>query len=457
MKILLIGAGKLGKKVLDVLSESGIYITVLDKNEETVKDVSDKYEVDVALGNAKRKTILEGINIASFDYTIVLTDNDEKNIFIAHLAKKLGTKKTIIRIREPEHSNQLPYIKEYFEIDKIVNPDYSVALEMKNYITKKYAFENGLYENTDFKIAEFYLYEKKNFYGKTLKEIDDDIKPLNLIAYSINGKFILANLKENKDYIFNKNDEIDVYIGGKKSDVDSFYKDIKKHSNKTSIRNVLIAGGGKTAFYASSMLNDEKVSVKIIEENKERCKYLSSYLDKDVLIINANPNNINILKEEGLENADSFIGATSFDEDNLLISLLAKQAGVEDVITKTSMENYSSLVDQIGIDMIYNPVNISAGRIAFILGESNILSNIVIQGQAELLEINVTKNLSVAKKKIKDLGMNSNIKVIAIFRDNKLVDLSDDTLILEKDRLLLLGLLSETGKVEKLIRKKSLF
>ena len=138
MKVVIVGAGKLGLKVANTLLGGDHDVTIIDTNEDILQKISSQMDVMTINANAKEIKVLKRINIASYDFMITTTGDDEENIVISAFAKSLGCKKAIARVRDPEHMQQISFIKEIMGIDHIVNPDLGITVEIYKYLAEKY-------------------------------------------------------------------------------------------------------------------------------------------------------------------------------------------------------------------------------------------------------------------------------------------------------------------------------
>ena len=155
MKVAIVGAGKLGTKISKALLEGDHSVTIIDKNEELLYKLSSQMDVMTVVSNAKQISTLEALEIDSYDYLLTATNSDEKNIVIASFAKKLGCKNVIARVRDPEHMNQIDFIKETMGIDYMVNPDMSITMEIYKYLVEKYTLSNGIFSTGKIALTEF--------------------------------------------------------------------------------------------------------------------------------------------------------------------------------------------------------------------------------------------------------------------------------------------------------------
>ena len=216
----------------------------------------------------------------------------------------------------------------------------------------------------------------------------------------------------------------------------------------------MIAGGGKTGYYLADKLSEFGVSVKLIEKSKERCYYLSTHLD-DVMVLHGDATDSVLLEEENLDEMDAFVAATGLDEENLLLALIAKQRNIEDVIAKVSRQSYKDLIERMGVDMVLNPLDIVASNILrYIQGSKRIISYLLIQGQAEIMEIIASDDMKLANTPLKYVKLPDGVLVAAIHRGPKVIIPNGDTKIMADDKVTIFCLLSDIGELEKLMTTK---
>jgi len=453
MKIAIAGAGKLGIKITEALLGGDHSITIIDKDEELLQRLSGQMDLMTIAGNAKQISLLESIGIDTYDYLISATDSDEKNIVISSFAKKLGCKKVIARVRDPEHMNQLDFIKETMDIDYIVNPDLSITIEIYKYLVEKYTLSNGIFSSGKIALIEFNTDKMPEIIGKTVFYVNESFGNMHVVSISRNGKVIIPK----KDTEIMKDDFL--YVVGEKNPIMRLSSQVHEKGKYTNLQKVMILGGGKTGLYLASKLSEFGASVKIIEKEKSRCQYLSSHLD-DVLVLHGDATDMTLLEEENIDEMDAVVTATGFDEENLLLALVAKQRGVEDVIAKISRESYSSLIESMGIDMALNPLDMTASHILrFIQGSKRVISSQLIQGQAEMIEIIADDHMRLANRPIENLDLPEGVIIAAIHRGSDVIIPDDDTEIIKDDKVIIICLLSEIPELEKFIRagRTSLF
>jgi len=420
-------------------------VTIIDKNEDITQKLNSHMDILTVAANAKQISILEELNIDTYDYFLAATDRDEKNIVIASFAKKLGCPKVIARVRDPEHMNQLDFIKETMGIDYIVNPDLAITVEIYKYLVEKYTLSNGIFSSGKVSLLEFPVKKMPHIIGTAMRDMGNVLPSMLVVGISRNGKVIIPH----GSTTIQQGDGL--YIIGERQPIQKLASKVHEKGKYTNLQKVMIIGGGKTGLYLAKKLSDFGISVKIIERDKARCHYLSTHLD-DVMILHGDATDINLLEEENLNDMDAVVTATGFDEENLLLALTAKQHNVEDVIAKVSRESYVGLIEKMGIDMALNPLNItSASILRFIQGSKRVLSSQLIQGQAEIMEIIAAKQMALIGIPIKNLRLPDGVIIAAIHRGMQVIIPSGETKIQENDKVIILCLLSELPDLEKLL------
>lgn len=448
MKVAIVGAGKLGVKVTEALLGGDHAVTIIDKNEDILTKLTSHMDVMTVCANGKEIKALQNIGISSYDFLLASTDRDEKNIVIASFAKRLGCSKVIARVRDPEHLSQMDFIKDAMGIDYIVNPDDAITNEIYKYLVEKYTLGNGIFTSGKVSLLEFPVSKLPKLVNLPLTAFSSVLPGMLAVAISRNGKVIVPH----GNTIIEPDDQM--YVIGEKEPITQLSNKVHVKGKYTDLQKVMIVGGGKTGFYLARRLSEFGISVKVVEQNKARCHYLAANLN-DVMILNGDATDKGFLEEENFDEMDAFVTATGFDEENLLLALMAKNHGIEDVIAKISRESYSGLIGGMGIDVALNPLDISVSNILrFIQGSKRVISSHLIQGQAELMEIIATDRMMIMNTPLKDLQLPDDVLIVAIHRGSEVIIPRGDTKIKEDDKVIILCLLSEIPLLERLLRKK---
>lgn len=451
MKVAIVGAGKLGMKVAEALLGGDHSVTIIDTNEAWTEKINSLLDVMTVNANAKEVKVLKSIDISSYDFLITTTGDDEANIVIAAFAKKLGCSKVIARVRDPEHMQQISFIKDLMNIDYIVNPDLGITVEIYKYLAEKYTLSNGIFTSGDASLLEFYVSKRPELVGVSMRQISSYLPNMLVVAISRFGKVIIPHGDTTIQ------DEDIVYVIGEKEPIQKLAEKVHEKGKYTDLQKVMIIGGGKTGFYLAGMLSEFGAAVKIIEKSKDRCHYLSTHLD-DVMILHGDATDLDLLEEENLDGMDAVVTATGFDEDNLLLALTAKQHKVEDVIAKVSRTSYVEIISAMGIDMALNPLDITTNDIIrYVQSSRTVVSSQLIQGQAEIVEVIATSHMKIIDEPLKNLELPDTFLVAAIHRGNKLIIPTGDTIIREDDRVIIISLISDLKVTEKLLKDNGKF
>ncbi len=448
MEIAIIGAGKLGIKVTESLLSGNYSITLVDKDEDILNKVGNQLDVMPLNIDARDVNALKRMGIKDFDYLLAVTGDDQTNMVVASFAKKLGCKKVIARVREPEYMKHFEFIKETFNIDYVVNPDLSITTEIYKYLVEKYTLSNGIFTSGSIGIIEFKAARIRNLEGKSIPDVKALLPDMLIAAISRNGRVIIPHGGDVIQY----GDSL--YVVGEKEKIRELNKKVHVRGKYTDIQKVMIIGGGKTGYYLADKLAEFGIAVKLVEKDKARCRYLSTHMP-DVMVLHGDGTDVDMLEEENFGEMDAFVTATGYDEENLLLALTAKNRGIEDVISKVSRESYSDLIERMGIDMVLNPLDITAGNIFGYIKESKVVvSSVIIQGQAEVIEVIANGDMSMIDIPLSKLELPKGMIVAAIHRGREVIIPDGETRIQLNDRIMIFSLLREISDLEKLLKNK---
>lgn len=441
MKVMVVGAGKLGYKLAESMLNASVDVTLVDTNAKVIERINDHLDVLTVTANGIELEVLRELYIDTYDLLIACTGSDETNVLICTLAKKLGCGRTIARVRNPEYTMQLSFIKAEMGIDHIVNPDLATANEIFRYLSRSYNFYSEDFAKGRVSMIDFNVSHVEGFVGKQLKDLSG-MDNLLIVAVSREGEMLIPHgLTELLE------DDI-VHVMGESKRINQLSERLGLNNGKKRVKRAMIFGGGKVGFYLAQQLRLANVAVTIVEQAKERCQYLSERLD-DVLIIHGDGTDINLLEEENLHLMDAFIGATGYDEQNLLMCLLAKQSGVGKVIAKISRPSYVQVIDKLGVDVALNPTNITASDILrFIRGGRVVSVSLLLGGKAEVTEVIVGANLPIIGKPLAELGLPKGIIIGAIVHGGKVSIPNGSSLIHAFDRLIIFCLTRDVAALD---------
>ena len=420
MKIVVCGDGKVGSTVSSQLSNEGHDVVVIDKNPNVVNRSTNNMDVLCIHGNAASRAVQIEAGVPDADLLIAVTSEDELNLLCCLIAKKLGAKNTIARVRNPEYSLELKYIQDELGLSMSVNPEYTAALEIARSMRFPSAIKTDSFVHGRVDLVEFKVTAGSVLIDRMILELRK-IASVKILVCAVlrDGKPIIPD----GHFVFKENDK--VTITGRPTDLLLFFKEIGLPYQK--IKNVMIVGGGRITYYLTAMLLDMNYAVKIIEMDEEKCKQLAGAFPK-ANVIHADATEPDLLNEEGLQNTDAFIALTGFDEENILLSLDAQSNNVKKVITKVNRVNFEHLLSKFGVDSIVSPKYITANQITrFVRAMQNSIgSNVetlirIVNNQVEALEFVVSPTFKYQNKTFSELKFRSSVLISCIFRNNRLI------------------------------------
>ena len=443
MKALVVGAGKLGYRLAAALIDEDYEVTVVDNNEDVIENISNSLDVFSICANALDFGVLEELDISLFDYVVATTTNDEANVILCTISKKLGAKYAIARVRDPEYRKHLDFISEELEIDKIINPDNATARSIFKYLMKRYQLYSDEFAGGKVSLVEFNIGNDTSFVNKKIMDIDS-INDLLIAAISRSGDAIIPNGRT----VLEENDVI--ILAGKSENIEAFDKDHTGVNRTRALRSTMILGGGKTGLYLAMLLLKENIDVTIVEINKERCLDLKDMVP-GANIINGDGTDIAILEEEMVHTYDSFVAATGIDEANLLMSLVAKQSGIYKSVAKISRTNYDKVLDKLDIDAVFNTSYITAAEmLKEIRGKSSLALHLLLNGQVECVELMIRSSQLVCGHTLEDLSLPDGTLIVSIIRGQSMLVPNGKTVLESGDRIILFSMHEVAPKVQKI-------
>ncbi|MTI62221.1 MAG: Trk system potassium transporter TrkA [Firmicutes bacterium] len=445
MRVIIVGAGKVGYKIAETLSKDLYDVVVIDNDKEVIQKVNDTLDVLTIESNGLIGQPFKKIGVNKNDLVIAVTDNDEGNMLVCLSAKHLGAGKTIARIRNPEYEKDLALPKEELAIDFIINPEKSTAAEIVSLLTFSPAGNINEFANGSVQMVQLDIEEDSPLNNLTLREQN------NL------GEFLIAAIIRDGKTIIPKGDQRiksgdNIFIIGKKEEIAEYFDSIGK--TPLNIRKVMILGGGKFSYYLADYMNNMGITTKIIEKDLDRCKTLSEKLN-NTLIINGDGTDLNLLQAEGLSTMDAFISLSGIDEENILATLLAKQNGAKKGIAKVNRENYTTLAKNIGVDSTITPSFITTNEIlGFVRGEWVLSLSLLPGGQAEVVEYFVKSDCPIIDIPLKDINLPKGTIITTIIRGINVIVPHGDDMIAADDKVVVISEAEEVAQIRDLFHGK---
>lgn len=438
LQITIVGAGKVGTALTEQLSREGHDITVIDKDSSTIEEITSTYDVMGYVGNGSNFMSLHNIGIESCDLFIAVTDSDELNLLCCTFAKRVSDCNTIARVRTPDYSSETKYLCDKLELAMIINPELESARDIARILYLPAALEVNSFAHGLAEIMSFKIQDDSELLGLKLSDLGS--------KDYMNGVLVCAVERENEimiptgNYEFQAGDKVSFVAI--RSSLRYFLS--KMHFKSKSVKNCMIVGGGNLSFYLANELIKSGISVKIIENDSKRCEELSILLPK-AIIINADGTDEDLLKEEGIETVESFVPLTGIDEENILLSMHAKNTSDAKVVTKIDHVNFKSTINKLDLGSVFYPRYITSDAIiAYVRARSasKDINNIetlyhMYDSRVEAIEFRVDKKSRITEVPISQLQLKDNLLICLINRKDKLIIPSGSTKINMNDSVII--------------------
>lgn len=418
MNIIIAGAGKVGRNVAGHLIAEGHSVTVVDTVQEALDRASNQLDVMCVKGNGASRSALLEADIRDADMVIAATGSDEINLLCCHCAHGFGVPSTVARVRDVEYMGDLENMKRDLGIDLLVNPELATAIEISRLLRFPNAANIDTFARGSVEIVSFHVQEDDFLVSRSLASLTSKIRDLAVLFCAVERGDDVAI--PNGSFVLQQGDK--VYLAGTPAGIHQFFKLLGRHSHK--IRSAFIVGGGRITFYLINLLERLGISCKVIEKNEQRCRELAEVFPK-ALIIHGDGTDPELLADERMEASDAFIALTDRDEDNLIISLCAHQAGMAKVIAKSNRQNYSAIARSAGVESVVSPKLTTADQIlrqvrGIMNSKGTVMTSLyrIAEGRAEAMEFLVspaTRNLGIPLKNLRQ-KLKSGILVAVVVR-----------------------------------------
>ncbi len=436
LHIILVGCGKVGSTIIEQLSKEGHDITVIDKSAARIQEITNMFDVMGLTGNGASYSVQVEAGIEQADLFIAVTDSDELNLLCCTLAKQFGHCSAIARVRTPDYSKEVNYLREKLGLAMIINPELEAANEAARILGLPTALEVNSFAHGQAEMIQFKIPAGNILDGLTVAEL----------GANITNNILMCAVERDKDvfiptgHFILKKDDIVSFVSSR-DDSRYFFEKIGFETNQ--VRNSMIIGGGKATYYLAKQLIHMGIEVKIIEKDFTRCEELSILLP-EAIIIHGDGSDQDLLLEEGIETIESFIPLTGIDEENILLTLFAKDKSKAKVITKINRINFKDVVTNLDLgSLIYPRYITSEAIIAYVRAKKNSMnSNIrtlyhMFDSRIEAIEFHVDKDSPVTNIPLKDLRLKKNILIACINRNGNIIIPSGQDSILWGDSVVI--------------------
>lgn len=393
---------------------------MIDNNEEKLRKSIERMDVFCVAGEGGSVEVQQRADVPHADLVIACTSTDECNMLSCLIARRLGARHTIARVRNPIYYKQIDFLKKDLHLSMVVNPELIVAGDITRLLLFPDASKVETFVKGRVELVEFPIHCGK-LEGLSLSELYARFQVQVLVCAVESGETVLI---PDGDYILKAGDKL--HIAASHQNMEQFFKKIALRKEK--IKNAMICGGGRVAYYLASQLCNLGMNVKIIERNRERCEELCELLPK-ATIINGDATEHDLLIEEGIEKTDAFIALTGMDEENIIMSLFASKQSVSKVIVKINEDRRAMMIDELGLDSIVSAKTATADAIlGYVRARRNsqCSANVetmyqLLDGRVEALEFIIKSENAYTGVPLKDLNLKVNNIIACIARGRKII------------------------------------
>lgn len=436
LHIIIVGCGKVGATIIEQLCKEGHDITVIDKNYHRIQEITNMYDVMGLTGNGASYSVQIEAGIEQADLLIAVTNSDELNLLCCTIAKQVGRCAAIARVRTPDYSQEINYLREKLGLAMILNPELEAANEAARILGLPTALEVNSFAHGQAEMIKFKIPKNNILDGLTVAELGSSItNNILMCAVERDGEVYIP-----KGHFILKRDDVVSFVSSR-DDSRDFFEKIGFETNQ--VRNAMIIGGGKATYYLAKQLLHMGIEVKIIEKDRTRCEELSILLP-DAVIIHGDGSDQDLLHEEDIEHVESFIPLTGIDEENVLLTLYAKQKSNAKVITKINRINFKEVLSSLDLGSIIYPKYITTEAvIAYVRAKKDSMnSNIetlyhMFDSRVEAIEFNVEQDSPVTNIPLKDLKLKKDILISCINRGGSIIIPSGQDSILKGDSVII--------------------
>ena len=420
MNIIIVGCGRVGQTLAEKLNEDGNDVTVIDMSADKIKTVAARCDVMGVVGNGATHAAQQEAGIDRADLFIAVTNSDELNLLCCMIAKKEGNCQTIARVKNPEYSKETPYLQDELGLVMVINPEYAAAEEIARVLRFPSALKIEPFAGGRVELIKFKLLKDGQLVGLSIREAMAKFKVNVLFGTIERGEEAYI---ANGDFVFQEKDIVSIVASPKNAN--EFFKKIRYKGH--SIKDALIVGGGVVTHYLCDILEKSGIALKIIEKDLAVCEEMAAKWER-VDVIHGDGNEREFLLEEGIETADAFVALSHLDEENILLSLFAKEVGVKKLVTRINRTDYDDVISRLDLDTVVCPKNVTSDMILrYVRATKNAQgSNIetlynIIQGKVEATEFIVKDGSPIVGVPLMQLKFKPNVLVASILRGETVI------------------------------------
>ena len=447
MRIVIVGAGKLGYSIAELLSQEEYDIVVIDKEEKQLGNIKENLDVLTIAANGSSPITMDNPDVQGADMLIAVTGSDEVNMVCCILAKKHGIVHTVARIRDMQFMSEAKeYLKANFDIDLMLNPEYITAMEINRILMVPAALNVEDFAEGRVRLFETKVRRKSPLANIPLKDLDI---PKSILAAMI--------FRDHRMIVPHGDDCLmahdNVYFVGETGAIENFSKNLVR-SDARKVSRAVIIGAGRAGRFTARELDKQEVQVKIFDTNRERCRLIAAKLSGASMAINADGTNLELLQSEGVADADVMICLTGDDKLNLLLALMGRHMGVQKTIVKVDRYDYIELMEKVGVDIVLSSRVLAASEVLAFVRRGGIVSVSLLEGaKAEAIEVVVQAGARVSGKKLMDAALPRECLVCGYVRGSDTFVPNGHTVLEPGDRAIIIVKVKHSKNVLKYFQK----
>ncbi|MDR2360590.1 MAG: Trk system potassium transporter TrkA [Oscillospiraceae bacterium] len=415
MKIVVVGGGTLGSAIIDALSKERHDISLIESDASAAEKLDARYDILTVCGNGVSKSDQEEAGVPGADLLITSSDSDELNMLCCLMARKVGAKHTIARVRDPEYASELDFLSEELGLSMWVNPEQSAAAEIARVMLSGGALQMETFAGGNAQLVEILLTNDMSADGIKLRDF----------PRIFSARVLICAVKRGND-VFIPDGEFELCQGDRLSitaapeELDKLYKSLRIAHHR--VKDVMIIGGGRIAFYLIPLLSDAKIAITVVEQDLARCRELAETFP-NINVLHADATEQDYLKSIGIGKYDAVAALTGDDEDNLVIAMYAVAEGVSRTTVKITRDTLLPIAERVFDGTIISPKRAAADKIVHYIrglagspgGSIEALYHIV-GGMAEALEFHARAESEAVGTPLRDMPIKKGVLIAGIIR-----------------------------------------
>lgn len=447
MHIVVVGAGEVGQHLAGVLSREEHAVTVIDPDPAKSRRLTESLDVQALVGDGTRADVLTQAGTTKADLVVAVSDDDRVNMLASVVAKHLGAKRVILRLKDPSILDGYRYFyKSALGFDVVLSTEALAAEEILGLVRERHALEVESFADGRVQLRRLRLRDASELTSAPLGELR--LPEGVLVAAISRGAELVV---PSGDELLRTDDQ--VYVIGRAADLDSFERLAgERVAWKRSV--VLMGAGGVGREIARKLRKTPGVTVLVLERDPARARALDAECSGDVMVLVGDATDLDLLQEERVSEANIFVATTDDDENNMIACQLAKSLGVERTVAMVNKASYRQLYDFLeGIDQAISPRVLCANMILrFVRSGSPKAISVIGGGKGEVLEL--TSGLREPTR-VKSLGLPKGAVIGAVVRGDEVIIPSGDTLIRGGDQVIVFTVIGNQSEVERTLRSQS--